>query len=71
MLHRQARHHRRIARAHGATLMMICPRMGESTLYQARAKKGFYSRLARGEPFPFLEPVDMPNKSPLKVWRIR
>ena len=62
---------RRIARAHGATLLMICPRMGESTLYQARAKKGFYSRIARGEPFPFLEPVRMPNKSPLKVWKIR
>lgn len=62
---------RRIAAAHGATLLMICPRMGESTLYQAKAKKGFYSRLARGEPFPFLEPVAMPNKSPLRVWKIK
>lgn len=62
---------RRIARAHGATLLLVCPRMGESTLYQARAKKGFYSRLARGEPFPFLEPVQLPNKSPLRLWKIR
>jgi hypothetical protein len=56
---------------HGATLLMTCPNMSESTVYRARSPKGFYARLASGETFAWLEPVPLPGGSPLLLWRIR
>lgn len=56
---------------HGATLLMTCPNMSEATVHRARHPNGFYSRLAKGERFDWLEPVPMPKGSPLLVWRIR
>ncbi len=56
---------------HGATLLMTCPNMSESTIYRARSPKGFYSRLASGETFAWLEPVPLPGASPLLLWRIK
>jgi hypothetical protein len=55
---------------HGATLLLTCPNMSESTVHRARHKNGFYSRLARGEKFDWLTPVPMPKGSPLLVWKI-
>jgi hypothetical protein len=55
---------------HGATLLLTCPNMSESTVHRARYKNGFYSRLARGEKFDWLTPVPMPKGSPLLVWKI-
>ncbi len=60
-----------IALRHGATLLLTCPNMSESTIYRSRSPGGFYSRLARGERFDWLEPVTLPASSPLKLWRIR
>jgi hypothetical protein len=62
---------RAIMRRHGATLLMTCPNMSESTVYRARSPKGFYARLASGEKFPWLEPVPLPGSSPLLLWRIK
>lgn len=59
-----------IARRHGATLLLTCPNMAESTVYTVRAKNGFYARLVRGETPAWLEPVPLPKRSPLKLWRI-
>jgi hypothetical protein len=50
---------REIAAAHGATYLLFCPNFPEGTIYQRRSPKGFYARLARGEGFPFLDPVDL------------
>jgi hypothetical protein len=61
---------RAIMRRHGATLLMTCPNMSESTVHRARHKNGFYSRLAKGEQFNWLTPVPMPKGSPLLVWKI-
>ncbi|MGL4312938.1 MAG: AcrB/AcrD/AcrF family protein, partial [Sphingomonas sp.] len=61
---------RAIARRHGATLLMTCPNMAESTVYRARAPHGFYSRLADGEVPAWLTPVPLSAKSPLRLWRI-
>ncbi|RHW16741.1 AcrB/AcrD/AcrF family protein [Sphingomonas gilva] len=60
-----------IARRHGATLLVICPNMAETTVYRARAPDGFYAQLERGQAPDWLEPVELPKKSPLKAWRIR
>jgi len=62
---------RTIMLKHGATLLMTCPNMNESTVYRARSPNGFYSRLAKGERFNWLVPVPMPAGSPLLVWKIR
>jgi hypothetical protein len=56
---------------HGATLLMTCPNMSESTVYRARSPKGFYSQLATGTKFDWLEPVPLPAGSPLLVWRVK
>ena len=56
---------------HGATLLMTCPNMSESTVYRARSPKGFYSQLASGAKFDWLEPVTLPKDSPLLLWRVK
>lgn len=62
---------RAIAARHGANYLLVCPNMPESTIYRARNPGGFYDRLARGEQFPFLEPLALPAKSPLRLFRIK
>lgn len=62
---------RAIARRHGATLLLTCPNLAESTIYSVRHRKGFYARLIKGEVPAWLEPVPLPANSPLKLWRIR
>ena len=55
---------------HGATLLLTCPNLNESTVYRARSPNGFYSRLAKGEKFAWLTPVPLPNGNPYLLWRI-
>ena len=62
---------RAIMLRHGATMLVTCPNMSESTVYRSRGPRNFYSRLANGERFDWLEPVRMPKDSPLLAWRIR
>jgi len=61
---------RAIARRHGATLLLTCPNMSESTVYRARNPGGFYDQLARDKVPAWLEPVPLPARSPLRLWRI-
>jgi len=61
---------RAIMRRHGATMLLVCPNMAESTNYRARDKGGFYDRLARGERFDWLTPMPLPRRSPLRLFRI-
>jgi hypothetical protein len=61
---------RAIMKRHGATLMLVCPNMAESTVYRDRAPNGFYGRLAHGETFDWLVPVPLPKGSPLRLFRI-
>lgn len=61
---------RAIAKRHGATLLLTCPNMSESTIYRSRSPNGFYARLSRGEKFDWLTPMPLPASSPLKLWRV-
>jgi hypothetical protein len=61
---------RAIMKRHGATLMLVCPNMAESTVYRDRAPGGFYDRLAHGEKFDWLTPVPLPKGSPLRLFRV-
>lgn len=60
---------RAIMAKHGATLLLTCPGMSESTIYNAEAKGGFYWQLARGRVPKWLVPVPLPANSPLRLWR--
>lgn len=62
---------RAIARRHGATMLLVCPFMNESTIYRTRSPKGFYAQLERGQRFDWLAPVALPNGSPFRLWQIR
>jgi hypothetical protein len=62
---------RAIIKRHGASLLMTCPNMSESTVYRARSPKGFYSQLASRKKFDWLEPVPLPKGSPLLLWRVK
>ena len=61
---------RAIARAHGATLLLICPNMAEATIYRARNPGGFYEQIVHGHVPAWLEPVPLPARSPFRLWRI-
>ena len=61
---------RSIMKRHGATLLLICPDMAESTNYRARAPGGFYDRLAHGWQPSWLTPLPLPKGSPLRLYRI-
>lgn len=62
---------RAIAKRHGATMLLVCPNMAESTIYRVRAPGGFYDQLAHRKTFDWLEELPMPAKSPLRLWRIK
>ena len=62
---------RAIIKEHGATLLMTCPNFSEATVYRARSPGGFYSQLASGKKFDWLEPVALPAGSPLLLWRVK
>lgn len=59
------------ARRYGATYLLTCPNMAETTVYRAAAPDGFYARLSAGKVPDYLEPVPLSPRSPLKLWRIK
>ena len=61
---------RAIMKAHGATMLLVCPNMSESTVYRARNPGGFYDRLASSERFDWLTPVPLPRGAPFRLFRI-
>jgi hypothetical protein len=61
---------RAIARKYGATHLLVCPDMSETTIYRTRDKTGFYVQLMKGQVPAWLEPVSLPKGSPLRLWRI-
>jgi hypothetical protein len=61
---------RRIMKRHGATLLLLCPNMAESTIYRARNPGGFYDRMAHGQVPGWLTPLPLPANSPLRLFRI-
>ena len=61
---------RDVIRRHGVTMVLICPNMSESTIYAREAKHGFYARLISSGVPTWLEPVALPARSPLRLWRV-
>ncbi len=67
---RSADEARAIMARHGATLLLTCPHMSETTVYKARAPQGFYAQLERGQVPAWLTPVVLPKGSPFRLWSI-
>lgn len=61
----------KIMRRHGATLLLICPNLSESTIYTTQNPKGFYAQLVKGQVPDWLEPVALPARSPYRLWRVK
>jgi hypothetical protein len=55
----------------GVDYVLICPNMSESTLYRADAPKGFYVELSENRVPDWLEPVQLPQDTPFRMWRVR
>jgi len=58
-----------VMRRHGASLLLICPGLSESTVYGSEAPKGFYIQLIRGQVPNWLAPMPLPEGSPYRLWR--
>lgn len=54
-----------------ADYVLICPGVGEATIYQRRAPKGFYADLAAGRAPAWLEPVPLAGDTPYRLWRVK
>lgn len=57
-------------RRYRVSYLLICPNMSESTIYRAEAPGGFYAQLVRGRVPDWLQPVQLPENSPYKMWRV-
>jgi hypothetical protein len=54
---------------HGATLLLLCPGLSESTIYATQNPNGFYKQLLKGKVPAWLQPVPLPKGSPFLLWR--
>ena len=61
---------RPIAARHRAQYLLVCPNMAETTVYRSRGPNGLYAQLHKGKVPPWLEPVPLPDGTPLRLWRI-
>lgn len=62
---------RAIIKRHGATLLLICPNLSESTIYKVQNPDGFYAQLIGGKVLAWLDPITLPSGSPYRLWRVR
>ena len=58
-----------VMRRHGATLLLLCPGMSESTIYASESPHGFYKQLMNGQVPQWLAPVALPKGSPFLLWK--
>jgi len=58
-----------VMRRHGATLLLLCPGMSETTIYRSENPNGFYVQLTKDQVPNWLAPVPLPKDSPFKLWR--
>jgi len=61
---------REIFAKYKADYVLTCPDSSTTTIFLSEAPKGFYAQLARGDVPAWLGPVELPEKSPFRMWRI-
>lgn len=60
----------RIVSEYRSDYLLICPDMATATIFMAEAPKGFYAQLARGKVPAWLTPIEAPNGSPFRIWKV-
>ena len=60
----------RIVSEYRSDYLMICPDMATATIFMSEAPQGFYGQLVRGKVPDWLEPVELPDNSPFKMWKV-
>ena len=61
--------HRLITKYH-SDYLLSCPNSSTTTIFMAEAPKGFYAQLQRGQVPNWLQPIQLPNGSPFKMWKV-
>lgn len=59
-----------IVHRYNADYVVICPGVGEATIYARRAPKGFYSELAAGRAPGWLRRVPLGGDTPYMLWKV-
>ena len=62
---------RAIAKRHAIDYIAVCRTSDEVRLTASEAPDGFLSRLLRGQPIRWLEPVTVPAATPLMIFRVQ
>jgi hypothetical protein len=65
-----AEHARAILLKYRADYLLTCPNSSTTTIFLAKAPKGFYGQLQRGQVPVWLTPVDLPADSPFRMWKV-
>ena len=65
-----ADHAHRMIERRGIDYVLICPNFSESTNYEVRSPRGFYTQLRNDKAPPWLQPIPLPANSPLKMWKV-
>jgi len=60
----------RIIGEYGSNYLLICPDMSTATIFMGEAPKGFYGQLVGGKVPDWLEPIELPEDSPFKMWKV-
>ena len=53
-----------------AGYLLICPNSSTTTIFMSEAPKGFYAQLNRGQVPAWLTSIELPAKSPFKMWTV-
>lgn len=61
--------HRLIAKYH-SNYVLTCPKSSTTTIFMSETPKGFYGQLEAGRVPSWLQPVDLGEDSPFKMWRV-
>ena len=60
----------RIVAEYRSDYLMICPDMSTATIFMSEAPGGFYGQLVRGKVPGWLQPVELPEDSPFRMWKV-
>ena len=60
----------RIVTDYRSDYLLICPDMSTATIFMSEAPGGFYGQLVRGKVPAWLQPVELPENSPFKMWKV-
>ncbi|HEX3423589.1 MAG TPA: AcrB/AcrD/AcrF family protein [Sphingomicrobium sp.] len=64
------RAHQIIVDKYHSNYVLSCPRSSTTTIFMSEVPKGFYGQLERGQVPKWLQPVQLPEDSPYKMWRV-